>query len=198
MEPKRRVAERDRAGQGRAPEQVDVLAGSAGVGERVGEFVELVEGALDLFFGQRRVAGAQDFQRAGAGFLAGAKGRVGVEHLLQRLEPDQLALAVEVGRDHQLVGFLGDFADRFDDVLVGRLLDQLGVDQVVQVGLLPVRVALGEGGTEHVTLEPDRPVIAVGVAPGVERDFEGFVAGRAALAEEGRDLLGAVVLLGDD
>ncbi len=192
------MRERDRAGQGRAPEQVDVLAGGAGVGQRVGELVELVEGALDLFFGQRRVAGTQDPQRPGLGFLAVAEGRVGVEHLLQRLEPDQLALAVEVGRDHQLVGLLSDLADRLDDVLVGRLLDQLGVDQVVQVGLLPVRVALGEGRAEHVSLQPDRPVVAIGVTPRVIRDFEGFVAGRAALAEEGRDLLGAVVLLGDD
>ena len=90
---------------------------------------------------------------------------VGVEHLLQGLEPDQLALAVEVGRDHQLVGLFGDFLDRFDDVFVGRLLDQLGVDQVVQVRLLPVRVALGEGGAEHVALEADRHLLAAfGVA----------------------------------
>ena len=54
--------ERDRAGQRRAPEQVDVLAGGAGVGERVGELVELAEGALDLLLGQRRVAGALDPQ----------------------------------------------------------------------------------------------------------------------------------------
>jgi hypothetical protein len=33
--------EGDRAGQRRPPEQVDVLAGGAGVGERVGELVEL-------------------------------------------------------------------------------------------------------------------------------------------------------------
>ena len=153
------AGERDRAGQGRAPEQVDVLAGGAGVGERVGERVEVGEGALDLLLGQRRVAGALDPQAAVGGALAGAELGIGVEHLLQGLEPDQLALAVEVGRDHQLVGLLGDFLDRFDDVFVGRLLDQLGVDQVVQVGLLPVRVALGEGGAEHVALEADRHVL---------------------------------------
>ena len=152
------MAEGDGAGQRRAPEQVDVLAGGAGVGERVGEFVEVREGALDLFLGQRRVAGALDPQRAVVGTLAGAELRVGVEHLLQRLETDQLALAVEVGGDHQLVGLLGDLVDRFDDVFVGRLLDQLGVDQVMEVGLLPVRVALGEGGAEHVALEADRHV----------------------------------------
>ena len=193
------AGEGDGAGQGRAPEQVDVLAGGAGVGERVGERVELVEGAVDLLFGQRRVAGALDPQAAVGGPLAAAERRVGVEHLLQGLEPDQLALAVEVGGDHQLVGLFRQFLDRFDDVFVGRLLDQLGVDQVVQVGLLPVRVALGEGRAEHVALEADRHVVvAFGVRPGVERDFEGFVLAVGALAEGLGDLLGAVVLLGDD
>ena len=50
--------ERDGAGQRRAPDQVDLAAGLGGVGEVVGELVELVEGALDLVLGQRRVAGA--------------------------------------------------------------------------------------------------------------------------------------------
>jgi hypothetical protein len=192
------AGQRDGAGQGRAPEQVDVLAGGAGVGERVGERVELVEGAVDLFLGQGRVAGALDHQAAVGGALAGAELGVGVEHLLQGLEPDQLALAVEVGRDDQLVGLFGDFFDRFDDVFIRRFLDQLGVDQVVQVGLLPIRVPLGEGRAEHVALEADRHVVAVGVAPGVERDFEAFVRAVAAVAQGLGDLFGAVVLLGDD
>ena len=120
--------ERDGAGQGRAPEQVDVLAGGAGVGERVGELVELAEGALDLLLGQRRVAGALDPQRAGLGFLAGAERRVGVEHLLQRLEPDQLALAVEVGRDHQLVGLFGDLLIALTTFLsVGSLISSASI-----------------------------------------------------------------------
>ena len=190
--------ERDRAGQGRAPEQVDVLAGGAGVGERVGELVEVREGALDLLLGQRRVAGALDRRPRDGDLGAGDDLRVGVDDLLERLEADQLALAVEVGGDHELVGVLGDLADRLDDVLVGRLLDQLRVDQVVQIGLLPVRVALGEGGAEHVALEADRHLLAVGVRPGVERDLVGGVLLRRAAAQDVGDLLGRVVLLGDD
>ena len=61
--------ERDRASERRTPDQVDVLAGGAGVGQRIGELVELAEGALDLVLGQRRVAGALDPQRAGVGGL---------------------------------------------------------------------------------------------------------------------------------
>ena len=52
--------ERDGASQRRAPDQVDVLARGAGVGELVGEVVELGERALDLVLRERRVAGALD------------------------------------------------------------------------------------------------------------------------------------------
>ena len=105
---------------------------------------------------------------------------VDVERLLERLEPDQLALAVEVGGDHDLVGVLGELAHRLDHVLVGRLSDQLGVDQVVEVGLLPVRVVLREGDAHHVALEPDGHLLAVGVRPGVERHLVGGVGLRRA------------------
>ena len=40
--------QRDGAGQRGAPDEVDVLARGAGVGEVVGELVEFAEGALDL------------------------------------------------------------------------------------------------------------------------------------------------------
>ena len=52
--------QRDGAGQRRAPDQVDVLARRAGVGEVEGEVVEVGEGALDLLLGERRVAGPLD------------------------------------------------------------------------------------------------------------------------------------------
>ena len=193
--------ERDRAGQRRPPEQVDVLARGAGVGQRVAQVVEVVEGPQKFLFGRRRVAGAEDFQRPRGGVLTAAERRVGVEHLLQGLEPDQLALAVEVGRDHQLVGPFGHFFDRFDDVFVGRLLDQVGVDQIVEIRLLPVRVALGEGGAEHVALQADRHfLVALGVRPGVEGDFVALVFLRAAArrAQDLGDFFRAAVLLGDD
>ena len=179
--------ERDGAGQRRAPDQVDVLARLAGVGEVVGELVEVGEGALDLLLGQRRVAGALD-RRPRRELALGDRG-VRVEDLLERLEADQLALAVVVGRDHDRVGVLGHLADRLDDVLVGRLLDQVGVDQLVEVGLLPVRVALGEGRVHDVALEADRHVLAVAVGPGVERDLVGRVGLGLAAAEDLGDLL---------
>ncbi len=189
--------EGDRAGQRRAPEQVDVLPRGARVGEREGEPVELGEGALDLLLGQRGVTGALHLQAALLDVVRRAQRGIRLDDLLQRLEPDQLALAVEVGRDHQLVRVLGDLLDRAHHVLVGRLLDQGSVDQLVQVGLLPVRVALREGRVQHVALEPDRHVVTGRVGPGVERHLVALV-GAGAAAEDLGDLLGAVVLLGDD
>ena len=181
--------QRDGPGQRRPPDQVDLAAGLSGVGERVGELVELVEGPLDLVLGQRRVAGPLD------GPLEAGVHR---EDLAQRLEADQLALAVEVGRDHDGRGFLGELLDGLDDVLVGRLGHQLGVDQRLRVGLLPVRVALREGRVEHVALEADRHLGVVARSPGVIGDLVGGVGLRLTLAEDLGDLLGAVVLLGDD
>ena len=52
--------ERDGARQRRAPDEVDVLARRAGVGEVIGEVVERSKGPLDLLLGEGRVAGALD------------------------------------------------------------------------------------------------------------------------------------------
>jgi hypothetical protein len=191
--------ERDGPGQRRAPDQVDVLARGPGVGELVRKLVEVGESALDLALGERRVARALD-RRTPVGIrwavvLAGNRG-IDVEDLLQGLEPDQLALAVIVGRDHDLARLLGELANRLDHVLVGGLLDELGVDQVVEVGLLPVGVALGKGGAHDVTLEPDARLLAVSVRPGIERDLVGGIGLRLAGAEDVGDLLRRVVLLG--
>jgi hypothetical protein len=188
--------ERDRAGEGRAPDQVDVLARGAGVGELVGEVIELSERALDLVLRERRIAGALD----GRTLLDHAGDDLGIRlhRLLERLVADELALAVEVGCDHDGVRLLGELADRLDHILVGRLGDELRVDEVVEVGLLPVGVLVREGNAHHVTLEPDGPVIALGIAPCIERNLVGGVVLRRAGAQDVRDLLRGVVLLSDD
>src|SRR5207342_3114008 len=64
--------ERDGPGKGGAPEQIDVLTCRAGVGKRVRELVEVVEGLNDLGAGQGRVAGALDSQAAVSSSLARA------------------------------------------------------------------------------------------------------------------------------
>jgi len=127
-------------------------------------------------------------------------GQLGVRlnDLLQRLEADQLALAVEVSRDDQVAGVLGDLLDRLHDVLVRRLFDQRRVDQLARVDLLPALVVLGVGGIENVALEADRGLRALGVLPLVVGDLVGGGLLGGSAAEDLRDLLRAVVLLGDD
>ena len=52
--------QRHEARERRAPDEVDVLAGLAGTGERLGEVDGIAEGILDLFLRERREAGAPD------------------------------------------------------------------------------------------------------------------------------------------
>ena len=124
MEPKQQVGGETARVRDGAPDQIDVLTGGSGVGELVGEVVELGEGALDLVLGQRGVASAL-YVRA-LFDEAGDDLGVRLHRLLKCLVPDQLALAVEVGRDHDRVRFLRQLADRLDHVLVGRLGDERG------------------------------------------------------------------------
>ena len=189
---------RDRPGQRRAPDQVHVLPGGTGIGQRHRELVELIEGALDLVLGESGVAGA--LHRGPVLVDALGSGEVGVrgDDLLQCLEADQLALAVVVGRDHEVVGVGGDLLQGSDDVLVRGLLDQVGVDQVARIRLLPVVVGLGEGGLEDVALQADRHLVyAALVGPLVVGRPEGGALLGGSAAQDLGDLLRAVVLLGD-
>ena len=189
---------RDRARQRGAPDQVHVLTRGAGVGQRHRELVELVEGALDLVLGEGGVAGALHRRAVLVDSLGGGEVRVGLDDLQQCLEADQLALAVVVGRDHEVVGVGGDLLQGADHVLVRRLLDQVGVDQVARIRLLPVVVGLGEGGIEDVALEADRHLVdAVLVGPLVVGRLEGGALLGGSAAQDLGDLLRAVVLLGD-
>ena len=114
--------ERHEARQRRAPDQVDVLSRFAGAGQRLRKLHEVGERVVDLLLREGRVTGALD-----SGREAHVLGQLGirVEDLLERLQADQLALAVVVGGDHDRVGVLGLLAERLVDVLLDGLLDQL-------------------------------------------------------------------------
>ena len=185
--------QRDGAGEGGAPDQVDVLAGAGGVGQRVGEFGEVAEGAFDLFLGQGRVAGPLEVL-----FEVG----VDLEADFERFEADQFALAVEVGADDQAVRGLGFLLDRLDHVLlaVDRAGFEFGVDQTVDQVELPLLVflALGELALDEMSAGSEHGMVAVGIAPLKYRDREGLVFLRASPGKDLGDLLGRVVFLGDD
>ena len=177
--------QRDRPGEGGAPDQVDVLTGTGCVGQRVGELVEVGEGAFDLFLGQGRVTRP---------FKCGFQVRVDVEANLERFEADQLAFAVEVGADHQAVSLLRFLLDRLDHVLLAvdragleRRVDQAG-DQV-KLPLL-VLLLLRELAPDEVAAGADHGGFAIGILPAENRNGERLLLSRSAVREDLRDLLG--------
>ena len=124
-----------------APDEVDVLAALAGVGEVLVEVDEVREGVVDLGLGEGGVA------RAGNGHVG-----VHVADLAQGVGADKLALAVEVGADHDGIGLLCQVLERADDALLGRELLDRGPHEVREARDLPaldvdavleVRLALG-------------------------------------------------------
>ena len=165
--------ERDGAGQRRAPDQVDVLARLAGAGERLGELVEVGEGALDLLLGERRVAGALDAGAVGGALAEPSSG------LTSRISSSASSPISSPSRSKSVAittssASLASLRERLEDVLLGRLLDQLGVDQLVRLDLPPLRVALGEGGVQQWPLRPIA-CARLAVGPGVVRDPVAFV-----------------------
>ena len=177
--------QRDGAGEGGTPDQVDVLAGAGRVGKRIGELVEVGEGALDLFPGQGRVTRP---------FKCVLEIGVHLEADFQRLEADQLALAVEVGADHQAVGLLGFLLDGLDHVLlaVDRARLQRRVDQARDQVELPLLVflLLRELPPDEVPTGTDHGGFSVRIFPAEHGHGERLGFGRSAVREDLRDLLG--------
>ena len=103
------LGERQIAREHRAPNEVDVLAALAGVGQVLVERDEIIEGVRDLGLGKRRVLGAGNRQ----------VGRH-LTHLVEGVRTDQLALAVEVRGDDDAVGLLSQVLERTNELLLGR------------------------------------------------------------------------------
>ena len=133
----RELHEGEVAREHRAPDKVDILARCAGgrqidvklheVGERVGNFL----------FREGGVAGARD-----------GGGRVHFLDARERIGADELALAVEVRRDHDGVRLLREVLQAADDFLFLRKFLNRRVDQVRQRVHLPpfeLHAVFGEG-----------------------------------------------------
>ena len=104
-----KLGERQVAREHRTPNEVDVLAALAGVGQILVERDEIIEGLRDLGLGKRRILGAGDRQ----------VGR-NLAHLVEGVRTDQLALAIEVRGDDDTVGLLGEVLERTNEFLLGR------------------------------------------------------------------------------
>ena len=74
---------------------------------------------------------------------------------VERLQPDELALAVEVGGDDEGRGVDGQLLDRPHHRLGGLGLDQRSVDERLGLHLAPLRVLRREVHLHHVALETD-------------------------------------------
>ncbi len=114
------------ARKNRAPDKVDVLAGSARRGKIGVQRDKVAERMGYLFLGEGGVA------RAG--------NRRGIVHFLyarKRIGADKLALAVEVGGDHDGIGLLSQVLQRSDDVLFLRALLYGRIHQIRQGLHLP-------------------------------------------------------------
>ena len=103
------LGERQVAREHRTPNEVDVLAALAGVGQILVERDEIIEGLRDLGLGKRRVLGAGDRQ----------VGRH-LAHFVEGVRADQLALAIEVRGDDDAVGLFGEVLERTNELLLGR------------------------------------------------------------------------------
>ena len=111
-----------------APNQVDVLARLAGVRQ--------IEVQLDETLRRERLTNLV-FDEGGIARAADGGAVVDLAHHRQRIQADQLALAVEVGGDHDGVGLFRQVFQRADNLLFRRQLDDGRVGEVGQRGNLP-------------------------------------------------------------
>ena len=110
----------------RTPDEVDFLTALARCGQIFIELHEIREGMRDFFFRDGRIA-RTEYRR-------------GIVHLLdlaERVRADELAFAVEVGRDNDFVGLLGQVLQAANDVLFLRQLLDGRICQIRQRVHLP-------------------------------------------------------------
>ena len=120
------LGEREVAREDGAPNEIDVLAGLAGVGQVLVELDQVGKGLGDLTLDEGGVAGAARGQLRG--------------HLANHVEgvrTDELTLAVEVRGDDDLVGLFGEVLEDADDLLLRGVLDDRRPREVRQALDLP-------------------------------------------------------------
>ena len=138
------LGERQVAREHRAPDEVDMLAALAGVGQVLVERDEVIEGLRDLGLGKRRILGAGNRQV-----------RRHLAHLVEGVRANELALAVKVRGDNDAVGLFGQVLERTNELLLGRQFNDRRPGKIRQALELPAldgnavgkeRLALGVVG----------------------------------------------------
>src|SRR5208282_5395787 len=175
------------AGQEGTPDEVDLLARFGRLGERSVELFEMREACLDRVARERAVLGPLHLD-------------LGMDLLeeLEALEPDELALAVEVGRDDDAVELADDRLEGRDDPRLGDPLERPGLEELRKAGERPLGELLRVVELDDVAAQPHD---GVGSFRAVEpEDVRPFEAGafHPPIREHNGDPEGGVELLGHD
>ena len=139
------------AREDRAPDQVYVLTGRTRLGQVIRYHARLAERLLDLVLGDRRETAPHD-RHVG----------IHLEHERAGIGADELAFAIVVGGDVDLVGLLGEVLYRADDALLRGQAQDIGTHELGQLIEAPLAELLGEVDLHDVALEADaHPVLAI-------------------------------------
>ena len=143
--------EREESREHGAPREVDSLAGRRGFGERPIRVRQVVERAAHL----ARRHGAESRATGGQARASGPEG-------LQGLDPDELPLPIVVRREDDLVGRLGEAAERVVEGR-GRLAPhRLDVDQRLRIDRAPVPIRIRIVDLDDVAAEREHDDVGVG------------------------------------
>ena len=138
--------QRYEAGERGPPDEVDVLPGLAGPGQRLGKMVQMGEGPLDLPRREGREAGAAHRPDQPAVLLS---------RQVEGFQPDELAFPVEVGGDDEAGGVGGQLLHGTHDRFGGLGLHQGSVDELARFHLAPLGELRREVHLHDVALQPD-------------------------------------------
>ena len=117
---------------------------------------------------------------------------------LEAFEPDELAFAVEVGRDDDAVELADDRLQRGDDPRLGHAFQRPGLEELRKTGERPLGELLRVVELDDVAAQPDDRVVTVrSVEPEDVRPFEAG-AFHPPVREHDGDPEGGVELLGHD
>src|SRR6266542_561086 len=172
------------SGENGAPGEIDGLPRFGGPRERIVDVHEVRECPLDFPLRER-----------GETCASNPDLRAGLLDDLERLDADQLALAVEVRRDDDLVDVRRELAEGGADLPLGDDLLRLRPDELFEVDPRPIVEGLRVVEVDDVAAQPDDAHAVVALHELEDGRPVATGALRLPVAEDGRDPNGRVELL---
>src|SRR5207247_1522828 len=174
-------------GEHGAPREIDGLPRFGGPRERIVDVHEVREGPLDVPLRERGEACTSDPDL-----------RACLLDDLERLDADQLAFAVEVRRDDDLVDVRRELAEGGADLSFGDDLLRLRPDEFLEVDPRPIVEGLRIVEVDDVAAQPDDTHAVLALHELEDGRPVAMGALRLPVAEDGCDPNGRVELLGYD